>query len=472
MDKKKICILGCGTYGSYLLGRFLELADDQLDITVVDIGDRKIKSEKEIGIASQSSISNAPHDGRYFGLGGTSARWGGQVLFFDERDNPQNDTIWQKIISINNTYRASVIKYLLNNSAFQNIFEAETGDIKVGIWLKYNKRNLFNKIKASQSNKVKILQNLRIVDFEMIEDKITKVVCKNKEGVIQTIEADVFYLTAGAIESCRLLLGLNDKYHSLDATDLGKSFGDHLSVELFKIQGSKPVINGSDLLPSLISNSLITKRVVTYAKNGNVGYLHPIFNKEVAVFSSIKQLLFGKEKVSFAIKDIFVGVEFLIRFAFSVFVLRKMYAHRNNWSLQLDIEQSFPNNNRLYLSNQLDSYGEKQIAIDWQVSDTDKQSILDIKETASKLMEANNLPYFDVLPDVIPTDKIEDIYHPVGFMRLGDDEKAVLDTNARVKNISNLYHFSTAMFPSAKSINPTAAAFCFIEHHINRNYNN
>ena len=51
-------------------------------------------------------------------------------------------------------------------------------------------------------------------------------------------------------------------------------------------------------------------------------------------------------------------------------------------------------------------------------------------------------------------------------MRLGLDKNAVLNLENRVNGMSNLYHFSTAMFPSAKSINPTGAGFCFIENHL------
>ena len=52
MESKKICILGCGTYGSYLLGRLLELDKGNIQISVIEIGDKKIKNEQEIGIIS------------------------------------------------------------------------------------------------------------------------------------------------------------------------------------------------------------------------------------------------------------------------------------------------------------------------------------------------------------------------------------------------------------------------------------
>jgi hypothetical protein len=49
---------------------------------------------------------------------------------------------------------------------------------------------------------------------------------------------------------------------------------------------------------------------------------------------------------------------------------------------------------------------------------------------------------------------------------MGFDETAPVDLQYKVRGTNNLYHFSTALFPSAKSINPTAAGFCLIEDHV------
>ena len=100
-ENKKVCVIGCGTFGSYLVKRLLEQYGNRVDITVVEIGNRKTQTESEIGLASISENSTVSRDGRYFGFGGTSARWGGQVLFFDERDNPEKNSNWHKIIEIN-----------------------------------------------------------------------------------------------------------------------------------------------------------------------------------------------------------------------------------------------------------------------------------------------------------------------------------------------------------------------------------
>ena len=110
----KICIIGCGTYGSYLMKRLIEKyatdIQNDIQITVIEIGDEHIKDEAQMGLAAESGSARAAQQGRYFGLGGTSARWGGQVLFFDERDNPLKTRDWNTIVHINNQQdRKSVV---------------------------------------------------------------------------------------------------------------------------------------------------------------------------------------------------------------------------------------------------------------------------------------------------------------------------------------------------------------------------
>jgi hypothetical protein len=464
----KICIIGAGTYGSYLLKRLLEEYPADTEITIIEVGDHKTHSESEIGISSQSEQSKAAKAGRYFGLGGTSARWGGQILFFDTRDNVDNDPTWRRIIKINEDYQSIVFDKLLKNNNLQKYFDINEGEIKTGLWLKYAHRNLYKHIHKKQLNRVNIIKNHRVIDFNIHKGLLTEVICQNRERETQTIEADRFYLTAGAIESCRLLLEIQEQYGIAEGTDLGKNFGDHLSVELFKIENTEPQLEKTSILPILHQGNLITKRLVVQSKTGRVGYAHPIFNKEVKIFSTLKQFLFGKQKLSFSFRDLVEGIVFLIKFAYHIFFLKKMYAHKNNWSLQLDIEQAFPNDNTLTLGEKKDSFGQREIVINWQVSDSDKQTINELQTSMTQLLKYNKIEGTPIYNTAISTTKIEDIYHPVGFIRLGDDPQAVINWDCSVKGIPNLYHFSTALFPSAKSINPTAAAFCFIEHHLEK----
>ena len=150
----KICIIGCGTYGAYLLRRAIENYGNELDITVIEMGNEKTKSESEMGVVAESKESHAAEKGRYFGLGGTSARWGGQVLFFDERDNPTNQKDWNTIVEVNNAYRSIVLKKLLGAIPNIETIIEDKGNEKTGIWLKYTKRNIFKGLDKKTLNSV------------------------------------------------------------------------------------------------------------------------------------------------------------------------------------------------------------------------------------------------------------------------------------------------------------------------------
>lgn len=466
--KKKICIIGCGTFGSYLLKRLLEKYGDQVDITVVEIGNRKTQDEKEIGLDSISEYSSVSKDGRYFGFGGTSARWGGQVLFFDERDNPEGDVAWNEIIRINHAHKDIVLKKLLGSNNQFDLAE-KNKNIKTGIWLKYIKRNLFSRLNKKELKTINLLSDQRVVDFDFKDNKINKIICKNKEGLISEVSADVFYLTAGTLESCRLLLSLNKKTGILNETDLGKNFGDHISTELFHIKNTKPVINDIDFTPRLYKGSLITQRMIVKTDEGVVGFLHGVFNKDIKAFKFLKELLFGKKTTTVTLSEFISGFIFLFKFVFHLLFKNKLYVDKNQWSLQLDMEQPVPNSNQLTLADQKDQYGEEVLKIDWNISKNDLEAIAEMRKKIEALLRKNNLEYTPLYNPASTNNKVEDVYHPVGCLRMGNDENAVVNFYGQVKSIENLFHFSTGIFPSAKSINPSAAVMCFIEECLNRN---
>ncbi|AEE50751.1 GMC oxidoreductase [Haliscomenobacter hydrossis] len=470
MRKTKICIIGLGTYGSYLTKRLLEHCGTSVDITILETGDKHTQSEQEIGFKSSSQYSNAASQGRFFGLGGTSAKWGGQILFFDERENPSKDSIWETIITLNQKYKRQVLKQLLGDRQLKKLdqYTYEQGAFKTGLWLKYTKRNLFQRLSATQLAQVELKKKVRVVAFKQDGEKILGVITINQEGLEEYIAADVFYLTAGAIESCRLLL--QSMPELTQQTDLGKNFGDHISIELLRIYGQQPKIVGMSIVPRIINGSLATRRLIVQTQTGRIGFLHPIYNKDVQVFTLLKSILFGKQKSKVSIKDLLHGMLFLFLFGSKYLFFNKLHIHKNNWSLQLDLEQSFPNTNQLSLSGELDIYNQRGVSLNWNISDEDRACVAEIKDQVINMLKQQGTNYHDIASENDLGHKIEDVYHPVGFIRMGTDERAVANMNYQIEGTNNLFHFSTALLPSAKAINPTAAAFCFIEDHLDRSY--
>lgn len=464
---KKICIIGAGTYGCYLAQRLIEEFGDNIDLTLIDLGNENIRSEKQAGLVSYSIASSAAKFGRYFGLGGTSAKWGGQILFFDHNDNPSNEVVWDEIISVCEKFRNTVLTKLIGkNTCFDSSGGSSGLIFKTGLWLRYSKRNLYKSVLKSKSRRViNIIKNVRVVRFVFESDTVKGLELRDLKGQRKSIQADIFYLTAGALESCRLLLSENlhnNKFSPL----LGKNLGDHISLDLFELDGKDTVFEGFDLKSNWSRGNLVTGRIVVYGQDGRLGFIHPIFNKDVQIFKALKSALFGRGIIKFNIRTISNGISFIIKFVFSMLVHRKMYVD-GYYNLRLDIEQNSVNNNFISLSDETDNYGQKGISVNWNVSESDLQIIAEISREFEEYLIRNNIAFKSLVSqneDLIS--KVEDTYHPTGILSVGVDSNSVLDMNCLVRNTSNLYHFSTGIFPSAKSINPTGAGFCMIEKHL------
>jgi hypothetical protein len=218
-----------------------------------------------------------------------------------------------------------------------------------------------------------------------------------------------------------------------------------------------------DFTPTLRKGSLVTQRMIVQTDDGVIGFLHCVFNKDIKAFKFLKELMFGKRSTSVTFSEFVGGFVFLFRFVFHLLFKNKLYVDKNHWSLQLDMEQPVPNNNCLRLSEQKDQYGEAALHIDWGISKKDLAYIAEMRKKVELLLVKNNLQFTPLYNPASTDNKVEDVYHPVGCTRTGHDAAAVVNYHCRVKGTGNLYHFSTGIFPSAKSINPTAAVMCFIE---------
>ena len=464
---KKICIMGAGTYWCYLAQRLIEEFGENIDITLIDLGNEKIRSEKQAGLVSYSIASSAAKFGRYFGLGGTSAKWGGQILFFDHNDNPRKEVVWDEIISVCEKFRNTVLTKLTGKITDFDSNGGHSGLIfKTGLWLKYSKRNLYKSVLKSKSRKViNILKDLRVVRLVFESETLKRVELCDLKGQRKSIHADIFYLTAGALESCRLLLLENMQSNKISQL-LGKNLGDHISLDLFELDGKDTVFGGFDLKSNWSRGNLVTGRIVVFGQDGRLGFIHPIFNKDVQIFKALKSALFGRGIITFNIRTISNGISFLMKFFFTMLVHRKLYVD-GYYNLRLDIEQNSVNNNFVSLSDETDIYGQKGILVNWNVSESDLQIIAEMAGEFENYLFRNNIAFKRLVSQNEDlTIKVEDTYHPTGILSVGVDSNSVLDMNCLVRNTSNLYHFSTGIFPSAKSINPTGAGFCMIEKHL------
>lgn len=447
----KIAVLGAGTYGSYVINSLLEKYPDS-EITLFDVGDKKVKNEQEIGFLSilKKAMYKGLTDGRFFGFGGASEKWGGQLLTYTDNDYANPDGFMQDVIRLDKKSKDEMLAKFRIENKFPENHVSDKLFTKTGVWLSAFHRNFFHWFKINKRKQVTILSHCRVVRLESKDGKTIDAVIYKENGVEKSQSFDYYFLTAGAFESVRILLssGLtkSDKVH----------FSDHLSQKVFKVRKSTK-IGDEDFVFRMRGTSLITKRMVGEVDDCSF-YIHPVFNLKFPFFESVKEVLFKHHFEWKYVWNVFKDIPNVIGFAWAVLILRRMYVMNNEWFLYIDIENP-STKSYVTLSNENDKYGVPGLDVFYETGDEAERIFESAKVIAIEHLNACGTDY-EVLAERINVQTCEDIYHPYGMF----DFKDVDDYYTRW---NNMLVVTTGCLSRSGGINPTASMLPVVDDFIN-----
>lgn len=451
----KIAILGAGTYGSYIVNSIQEKYPNA-QITVFDVGTKQVKSESEIGYLSsiRKSMYKGLTHGRYFGWGGASHKWGGQLLTYTENDFKHPDSFMQDVIALDKKYKDKVLsKFRIENKFAENQL-SDGLFTKTGVWLSMLHRNFFHWFKIDKRKNVKVLSNVRIIRLESGNNKQIEKVVYLENKIEKTAVFDYYFLTTGAFESARILMSsklIKDKVF----------FSDHLSQKMFKVKGST-VINGEDFVFRMRGTSLITKRIIGEINDISF-YIHPVFNLKFPFFELLKEILFYRnfsfKKITNYITTIIKDIPHIIGFVWSVLILRRMYVMNNEWYLYIDIENP-TKDSFISLSDNVDKYGVPGLDVFYNVGEDAVSIYKQAQKIALEYLKKNNVD-FDIVSENISIDTCEDIYHPYGMYEFEN-------VNNYFNRWENMLVVNTGILSRSGGINPTAAVLPLIDEFVDK----
>jgi hypothetical protein len=448
-----IAVIGGGAFGSYIIDALIAKYPE-IRITLFEVGGSEIRNEEEIGY--KSNILAAPYSGlskgRYFGFGGATTCWGGQILTFTNNDFKNPSPFLRDIIKLNEKYQTLVYEKfgIKNNTKETHI----NGDLflKTGIWLSYFHRNLFKYFRISDRKNVKILSNSRVVKIISNEEKrINKIIYK-QDGIEKEAAFDYYFLTAGAFESNRILL------NSELVPEVSIPFSDHLSQKVFKIKGGTK-IGDVDFAFSVDKASLITKRLVGEF-NSISFFANPVFNSDFPFFQNLKKLLFKREIKFRVLFSILKELPSLIAFIWCILIKRKVYVYKNEWFMYIDIENPLDKCN-IRLANNKDNYSERALDVNFYISENASSVFTKAKSIVKEYLIQNHVQ-FEEVDSSISVEKSEDTYHPFGMMSNFDSVEEYF------MQFRNMLIVNTGILPRAGGINCTAAIFPLIEEFLNK----
>lgn len=509
-----VCIAGAGAAGLYLANR---LARTGLEVVVLEAGGEKCLDGAEVGIEPVLSGSRygGTAEGRAFGLGGTTARWGGQLIPHagaDLRtgsdpaaheaagaDADERFDAWRYIVNVVNEQSQTVHGVLGLGDAhdYHTLADRLLGDRIAAVraagfetiaaeWLPFRRRNLRFLIEADRAVQDRVRMYLHAVACRWRVERSTdggnrvrSVEARSGSGNTVTVTAGAFVVAAGTIESARMVLEIEraaaGALFDRDAA-AGAFLSDHLSCRIGRVAKADTATAAGLFGPRFRRNTMRSFKFVDAAPSADDPRwcCHFVFDVESGGFALARKLLGGlqaRKLPSVTAGEVVGGVTGLGRLAAWRLLRRRLFVPPGSTVyVQLNIEQQPREENGVTLADEPDAYGRPKAVVRWGVSEDDHRHIARVAERFMSRWPADLLRVERA--DVAIEDEVmtqpHDVYHPVGTCRLGTDGRAVVDPDLRVHGTSNLSVLSTAVFPTAGTANPTFSMLCFAERLANR----
>ncbi len=491
-----ICVIGAGTAGLALVHEFL---NSNYSIVVLESGGTEV--EEQTQRLYDCKIAGLPHrgylQGRFRTLGGTSTRWGGQLLPLTALDVESREWIgasaWPvKHADLLDYYQRVEHLFGVDDYPYDPVelnrlpvagtdFDMNQFTVRYAKWPPFARRNLARLVgtACANSRQVEVVLHANVTEISLNDTGTCVVLVKARtlDGKALEVKAKHFVVATGTLETIRLLMvsrGSVSGGIGNHSDQLGRNFQDHLSIRAADLRPRSARDLERKFAPFFINDTMRTARLELSAQMQRDKQLLSCFGQilfETPDDSGFAELREGLRRFQ-ARRNPWPGVQGwtnimrdipnMCRLG-AVRFLKQRVAYPNNarFHLQVDVEQCPNSDSRVSLSHDHDVPGMPILTLDWRIKDLEKQTMqeyvrmfrqewerLDLGDARwnRKLFEEGD----QWLEDVI------DVYHQTGGTVMSEHPSdGVADPQLRVHGVDNLFLASCSVFPSAGSANPT-----------------
>jgi choline dehydrogenase-like flavoprotein len=481
-----ICIAGAGAAGITLA---VEFARKGKTVLLLE-GGGALREDSSQAIYD-SQIVGLPHRGIHTGRirvkGGTTVRWGGQILELDARDFTPRPGVPDSGWPFPKTELTSFYERALQLEGLANVQRSDEAvwrdlglpftqfeglDSYLSRWCpEPNFARLHNKTLTTHPN-IHLWLHASAVELITEGDTTTGLRCRTLTGIETIFRARRYIFALGGIESSRFFLqprsgGLPWNRSGL----LGQHFQDHIDCNAAAIEPLDlasfhdtfdPIIaHGFKYLPKLrllphLQAELGTLNIgstMAFEDTGKVRMQakHTIRNLMRGRFSEV-----SGDNLSHTTRH----VPMLFQQAWRYYVKRRAYAPPSvRIFLRIHCEQEPTSRSSITLTDQRDPLGLLRVRFDWQISERELETIRQYVLIAQRSLAGVARVTSD--PDLMSGSskflaRCDDSNHHMGGMRMSTfDATGVVDTDLRLYGLTNTYICSSAVFPCSGFSNPT-----------------
>ena len=491
-----ICVIGAGTAGLTLVRELLGSGH-----TVVVLESGGITVEEETQRLYDCTVAGLPHrgylQGRFRTLGGTSTRWGGQLLPLTALDIEHRD--WIGAIAWPLTYADlqgyyQRVEHLFGVDGYPyepgalnrwpihgTDFDANQFTARYAKWPPFVRRNLARLVgkDCAESHLVEVVLHANVTEISLSDDgtRVVLVKARTLDGAAIDVQAKQVVVATGTLETIRLLLasrGVVPGGIGSHSGHLGKNFQDHLSIRAAELFPRSIRNFEHRFAPFFIDGTMRTARLELSANMQRDRRLLSCFGQvlfETPDDSGFAELREGLRRFQArrnpwpSVKgwtNILRDIPNMCRLGAVRFLKQRVaYPDDARFHLQVDVEQCPNSESTVSLGHDRDALGMPMLTLNWRITHLEKQTMqeyvrlfrhewerLDLGDARwnQKLFEEGDRWLEDVI----------DVYHQTGGTTMSEyPSEGVADPQLRVHGVANLFLASCSVFPSAGSANPT-----------------
>ncbi len=485
-----VCVAGAGAAGITLAllllraGRtvlLLESGGRGFEEDTQDLYRSMVAGQRHTGI----------HEGRFRTWGGTTTRWGGQILELEDIDFERREWVARSGWPIGKHELESAYQMalevegltgaLLNDDAVWGAVGEAAPDLGTGLkpyFTRWCPQPDFGKLHGPElvaSAKLTVLLHANVVDFKLDGSRVRSVVCRSLNGHEATVHANEFVLAIGAIETSRLLLNMERQHGAMWNPNglAGCGFQDHVDCEVaritpldrarFKQAFTNVLLRGYKYHPKFRLSEDEQRRLRVLNVAATVTFQDDSEEIAGAVKATGRKLLRrawgevdGKQVV-----HLVTHLPLLLRQVWSYAVRHRVYnSPAARLSLRVHCEQQPDTRSRVTLAEERDALGLLRARLDWTISPLELKTIRGMYETVRQTFREQGYgevsQTFDLDDDAALRERCDDgLHHIGGTVMSSDSADGVVDPDLRLHGMGNLSICSASVFPTGGYSNPT-----------------
>ncbi len=490
-----VCVVGAGPVGialALLLGRagqrvcLLESGGALVEDEVQTLNQADIVGRTHLGI----------HQGRFRALGGSSTRWGGQLLPYEPINFETRDWIpgsgWP--ISLR-----ELEPYYEQAYALEGMTGSEGGDERLmqiiaapdsglgGLDMRFSRwcpQPNFAELHAAEiraSELVHCVLHATVTCVNTDKDRIDSVCAKSMGGSSVRVRAQRFVFCGGAIETARLLLQPTEQNEQPPwagpGSRLGQYFQDHPTFECADVipVSERRIHQVMDMIylrgfryqPRFHLDEARQRELRSLSVGGLLLFKTRSSDEVMRTRTSLRALVQKPSagRLIDAIRVSSSSLPYLLRQSWRYLTRGRAYNPSDLGIRLIAFCEQLPRaSSRVTLTDSRDALGMRRAALNWELGEEELSAIRQFSVTVKAAFEAAGLAQVVLEPDLDREDKAFlargwDNYHHMGTARAAaTSADGVVDSDLKMFHCENAFICGCAVFPTGGFANPTHTA--------------